>query len=47
MIKQLIIATTSLLIHDALKAIQYTQPIHNLKMMAQYVLHDNKMLCYI
>ncbi len=47
MIKQLIVAATLLLIHDALETIQYTRPILNFIILAQYVLHDNEMLRYM
>ena len=44
MIKQLITATTLLLIHDALEAIQCAQAIFNFTMLAQYISYDIKML---
>lgn len=36
-----------LLIYDALKIIQYACVILNFIILAQYILHDNKTLCYI
>ena len=36
-----------LLIHDAPEGIQFAQAILDFIMLAQYVLHDNKMLHYI
>ena len=41
------VATTSLLIHDAPEAIQYTCAILDFTILAQYGLHDNGTLCYI
>lgn len=40
-------ATTSLLIHDTSKAIQYVRAILDFTILAQYVLNDNKMLQYM
>ena len=37
----------SLLIHNASKAIQYPQAILNFTMLAQYVLHNKKILRYM
>ncbi len=47
MVKQLIIAAISLLIPDTPKAIQYIWTILDFTMLAQYVLHDEKTLCYM
>ena len=47
MVKQPIVAATLLLIHDAPEAIQYARAILDFIMLAQYVLHNNKTLCYI
>ncbi len=47
MVKQLIVATTPLLIHDALEAIQSTRVILDFTMLAQYVSHDDKTLHYM
>ena len=47
MIKELVVVAMPLLNHDALEAIQYTQPILDFTMLGQYVLHDNKTLCYM
>ena len=46
MIKQLIVAATPLLIHDAPKSIQCAWAILDFIMLAQYVLHDNKTPLY-
>ena len=40
-------ATTPLLIYDAPKAIQYAQAILDFTILAHYVLHDDKTLCYM
>ena len=47
MVKQLIVASTLLLIHDAPEAIQCTQAILDFTILAQYVLHDEETLCYM
>ena len=47
MVKQLIVATTLLLIYDALEPIQYTQAILDFTILAQYISHDNKTLRHI
>ncbi len=47
MVKQLIVATTPLLIYDAPKTIQCAQTILNFTMLAQYVSYDEEMLRYI
>ena len=36
-----------LLINNASKVIQYAQVIHNFTMLAQYILYNDKTLCYI
>ena len=36
-----------LLIHNAPKIIQNAWAILNFMILAQYILHDNKMLCYM
>ena len=43
----MIVAATSLLIHDALETIQYPQDILDFIMLAHYILHDEKTLRYI
>ena len=40
-------ATMPLLIYDAPKTIQFACTILDFIMLAQYVLHDNKTLCYM
>ena len=40
-------ATKLLLVYDAPEAIQYAQAILDFTMLAQYVLHNDKTLCYI
>ena len=47
MVKPLIMAATILLIHDVPEVIQYTCAILDNTMLAHYVLHNNKMLCYM
>ena len=47
MVIKLVMAITLLLIYDALEAIQYAQAILDFTMLAQYVLHDHKMLHYM
>ena len=47
MVKQLIVAATPLLIHDAPEAIQCARTILDFTMLAQYVLHDDETLRYI
>ncbi len=47
MVKQLIVATTPLLIHDAPEAIQYARVILDFTILAQYVLHDKETLRYM
>ena len=47
MVKQQIMAATPLLIHDAPEAIQFAQAILDFTILARYVLHDEKTLCYI
>ena len=47
MVKQLIVAATLLLIHNAPEAIQCAQAILDFTMLAQYVLHDDETLRYI
>ena len=47
MVKQLIVAAILLLIHDTPEAIQYAQLILDFIMLAQYILHDNKLLRYM
>lgn len=40
-------ASTSLLIYDALEIIQYTQTILNFAMLIQYIMNNNKTTHYI
>ena len=40
-------AATPLLIHDSPKAIQFVWAILYFTILAQYVLYDEEMLCYI
>ena len=47
MIKQLIMATTHLLIYNTPETIQYARAILDFKMLAKYILHNNKTLCFI
>ncbi len=47
MVKQLIVAATPLLIHDAPEAIQCPRAILDFTILAQYVLHDEETLHYI
>ncbi len=47
MVKQLIVAATSLLIYDTPEAIHCAQAILDFTILAQYVSHDNKMLRYM
>ena len=47
MVKQLIVAVMSLLIHNTPEAIHHIRAILDFTMLAQYVLHDIKMLRYI
>ncbi len=47
MVKSLIMVATSLLIYDALEAIQYTQFILNFIILAQYVSYNEETLYYI
>ena len=47
MVKQQIVVATPLLIYDAPNAIQCAQVILDFLMLAQYDLHNNKMLRYI
>ncbi len=47
MVKQLTVAATPLLIHDAPEAIQYARVILDFTILAQYVLYDKEMLRYI
>ena len=47
MIKLIIVAATSLLVDDNSETIQYTQAILDFTILAKYILHNNKTLCYI
>ncbi len=47
MVKQLIVIAMSLLIHDAPEAIQCARAILDFTMVAQYMSHDEEMLCYM
>ena len=47
MVKQIVVTVMLLLIHDVPKAIQYTWAILDFTILAQCVLYDNKMLCYM
>ena len=47
MVKQLVMATMPLPIHNTLKTIQYARIILDFTMLAQYVLYNNKMLRYM
>ena len=47
MVRQLIVAATPLLICDAPEAIQCAQAILDFIMLGQYVLHDEKTVCYM
>ena len=47
MVKQLIVAATPLLIHDAPEAIQCARAILDFTMLAQYVSHDDETLRYM
>ena len=46
MVKQLIMAATPLLIHDAPETIQYARTILDFTILAKYILHDDKTLRY-
>ena len=46
-VRQLIVASTPLLIHDAPEAIQCARAILDFTMIAQYVLHDEETLRYM
>ena len=47
MVKQLIMMITPLLIYDTIEIIQCARVILDFTMLAQYILHDEKMLHYI
>ena len=47
MIKQMIMAATFLLIHDAPEAIQCIEAILDFAILAEYILHDKELLCYM
>lgn len=47
MVKQLIMATTLILIYDNLEVIQYPGAILDFIILAQYISHDDETLCYM